>query len=86
VAQLQPHGRVLARHPANAAPWHHREELWSGNRESLRMALFSKESILLWSFTTFAGNRVKYAAARESGDHPHLRWHELRARARHGAS
>ena len=55
-----------------------REELWSGNRESLRMALFSRESILLWSFTTFAGNRVKYAAARESGEHPHLRWHELR--------
>jgi adenylate kinase family enzyme len=55
-----------------------REELWSGNRESLRMALFSKESILLWSFTTFAKNRVKYAAARDSGEHPHLRWHELR--------
>ena len=56
-----------------------REELWSGNRESLRMALFSKESILLWSFTTFAKNRAKFAAARESGEHPHLRWHELRS-------
>jgi len=56
-----------------------REELWSGNRESLRMALFSKESILLWSFTTFAKNRAKFAAARASGEHPHLRWHELRS-------
>jgi adenylate kinase family enzyme len=55
-----------------------REELWSGNRESLRNALFSKDSILLWSFTTFAKNRVKYASARESGEYPHLRWHELR--------
>jgi adenylate kinase family enzyme len=55
-----------------------RQELWSGNRESLRMALFSKESILLWSFNTFAKNRVKFAAARDSGEHPHLRWHELR--------
>jgi len=55
-----------------------REELWSGNRESLRSAFLSKQSILLWSFTTFGGNRVKFAAARASGDHRHLRWHELR--------
>ena len=54
-----------------------REELWAGNRESLAKAFLSKDSILLWSFTTFGKNRSKYAAARASGEHPHLRWHEL---------
>lgn len=56
-----------------------REELWAGNRESLAKAFLSKDSILLWSFTTFAKNRSKYADARASGEHPHLRWHELRS-------
>jgi adenylate kinase family enzyme len=56
-----------------------RQELWAGNRESLATAFLSKESILLWSFTTFGKNRRKYAAARASGEHPHLRWHELRS-------
>ena len=55
-----------------------REELWAGNRESLAMAFLSKDSILLWSFTTYRKNRVKYASARASGHHAHLRWHELR--------
>jgi adenylate kinase family enzyme len=28
--------------------WARREELWNGNRESLRMQLFDKDSLLLW--------------------------------------
>jgi adenylate kinase family enzyme len=36
------------------------EELFSGNRESLRMALFSRESILWWVFTTFHQRRKQY--------------------------
>ncbi len=54
-----------------------REPLWHGNRETLRMALFSRESILWWSLTTFAGKRRRYAAMMASGEFPHLRWHRL---------
>ena len=56
-----------------------RRELWAGNRESLAMAFFSKDSILLWSFTTYGKNRRKYLDARSRGEHPHLRWHVLRS-------
>ena len=55
-----------------------REPLWHGNRETLRMALFSRESILLWSVTTFAGKRRRYAALMAANEYPHLRWHRLR--------
>jgi hypothetical protein len=36
------------------------EELFSGNRESVRMALFSRESILWWVLTTFHRHRKQY--------------------------
>ncbi|WP_027013861.1 P-loop NTPase family protein [Comamonas composti] len=51
--------------------------LWHGNRESLRMAFFSRDSILLWSWNSFQRNRSRYAALRESGEYPHLQWLEL---------
>ena len=38
-----------------------REELWHGNRESLRTA-FSRDSIVWWSVKTFAGRRRCYSA------------------------
>jgi adenylate kinase family enzyme len=38
------------------------EELWgTGNRESLRNAFFSRDSILLWALKTHRRNRKKYA-------------------------
>jgi adenylate kinase family enzyme len=55
-----------------------RQELWAGNRESLRKALLSKDSILLWSLTTYSKNRLKYAQLRASPEYSHLQWHELR--------
>ena len=36
------------------------EELFSGNRESLRMAFLSRESILWWVITTFHRRRKRY--------------------------
>ena len=48
--------------------------LWAGNRESLRNAFFSRESILLWSLKTFAKNRQRYGTLRASGAHPHAAW------------
>lgn len=37
-----------------------KEELFSGNRESLRMAFFSRDSILWWALTTFHRRRKQY--------------------------
>ncbi|MDO5653619.1 MAG: AAA family ATPase [Brachymonas sp.] len=55
-----------------------RESLWNGNRESLREALFSRDSIILWSLRTFARNRRRYAELKASDAYASLRWHELR--------
>lgn len=37
-----------------------REELWNGNRESLRTALFDSESIVLWAWNTWPERRREY--------------------------
>ena len=34
-----------------------REELWNGNRESFRLAFFSRDSILLWGLTHWRAHR-----------------------------
>jgi adenylate kinase family enzyme len=38
------------------------EELWSGNRESLRTALFSRDSLLIWALKTYRRRRREYPA------------------------
>lgn len=59
-------GRALLRTP-----------LFHGNRESLRSAFLSRDSILLWSLTTFGKNRRKYAALRQGPQYGHLQWTEF---------
>lgn len=54
-----------------------RTRLFQGNRESLRMAFLSRDSILLWSWTTYANNQRKFAALREDPAFAHLQWTEL---------
>ena len=54
-----------------------REKLSHGNRESLRMSFFSRDSILLWSYRTFETNRRKYASLREDARYAHLQWTEI---------
>lgn len=54
-----------------------RTRLSHGNRESLRMAFFSKESILLWSYSTFKKNRLKFTGLRKDRNYAHLDWSEL---------
>ncbi|MDR8052409.1 toxin [Burkholderia cenocepacia] len=54
-----------------------RTELFHGNRESLRMAFCSRDSVLLWSYTTFAKNRVKFAGLRNDPKYAHLHWTEI---------
>lgn len=55
-----------------------RQRLSHGNRESLAMALFSKDSILLWALTTYAKNQRKFAALRNDPQFAHLQWVEVR--------
>ena len=54
-----------------------RAPLFNGNRESLRMAFLSKDSILLWSVSTYAKNQAKFAELRAGGAFAQLRWVEL---------
>lgn len=54
-----------------------RKRLSHGNRESLRMAFLSKESVLLWSLSTYAKNQAKFADLREHGKYAHLQWIEF---------
>ncbi|MCA8152826.1 MULTISPECIES: hypothetical protein [Burkholderia] len=48
----------------------------AASHQSLRMA-FSRESVLLWSYTTFARNRIKFAALRDDPTFAHLHWTEI---------
>lgn len=50
-----------------------REELWgTGNRESLRMALFSRDSILLWVLKTYRRRRREYPQLFSLPEYAHL--------------
>jgi adenylate kinase family enzyme len=49
-----------------------REELWSGNRESLGNALFSRDSILLWTLQTYKRRRQEYPVLLSQPEYAHL--------------
>jgi adenylate kinase family enzyme len=66
---------ALARTVRRSLP---REELFSGNRESLRMAFFSRDSILWWVITTFHGRRKHYRRLFDARTLPHLLYVEFR--------
>lgn len=54
-----------------------RARLSHGNRESLRMAFLSKDSILLWSLSTYSTNQSKFASLRSHREFAHLQWAEI---------
>lgn len=56
-----------------------REELWSGNRESLSRALFSRESILLWALQTYKRRRREYPVLLDQPEYAHLAVIHLRS-------
>ena len=56
-----------------------REELWSGNRETLRKALFSRESILLYALKTYRRRKKEYPALLSRPEHTHLQLVHLRS-------
>lgn len=57
-----------------------REELWNGNRETLRDT-FGRDSVLLWAWRTHAWKRVRFAAAMCDPRWDHLRFIRIRTRA-----
>lgn len=55
-----------------------REELFSGNRETVRQAFLSRDSIILWATTTYRRRRRAYRRILDEGAFPHVRIIELR--------
>ena len=49
-----------------------REELWGGNRKSLRTAFFSKDSLYVWVLTTYKRRRREYPQLFAMPEHAHL--------------
>jgi adenylate kinase family enzyme len=48
------------------------EELWNGNRETVRDQFFSKDSLFLWAFTSFPKLRRTYSQMLVNPDYAHL--------------
>lgn len=48
------------------------EELWNGNRENLRTAFFSQDSILLWMLKTYHRRRKDYPLLFQQSEYKHL--------------
>ena len=55
-----------------------RRTLFSGNKESLRQAFLSKESILWWVITTYRLRKRQYREVFKSNDFPHMNFIEIR--------
>ena len=49
-----------------------REELWNGNRESLRTSLLSRDSIILWSLRTYRRRKREYSGMGQLPGNEHL--------------
>ena len=58
-----------------------KNELWpgTGNRESFRRSLFSRNSILLWTLKTYRANRKKYLALTDNTGHSPIQFVHLRS-------
>jgi len=57
-----------------------REELWNGNRESVRGTFFSKDSLFLWALQTYPRYRKMYRQTFASPENAHLQVIHLRSR------
>ena len=56
-----------------------REELWSGNRESISKTFFSTDSILVWALRTYRKRRREFPALLSMPEHAHLQMVRLRS-------
>ena len=57
-----------------------REELWAGNRESLWKHLFTRDSMVLWTISSFHRLRRRYTRTFEQPENSHIRFIRLRSR------
>lgn len=55
------------------------KELWHGNRESLRKAFFSRDSILLWAWQTYPRRRREYPVLLAQPEYAQLQVIRLRS-------
>ncbi|MCS5567238.1 MAG: adenylate kinase [Pseudomonadales bacterium] len=55
------------------------KELWAGNKETFRKTFLSRDSIILWSLTTHAKNRKRYATLSDNDRYRHIRFIRLRS-------
>lgn len=55
-----------------------RKELWHGNRESFKRSFMSKESILVWIYSTHERRRRELSVLRASSEYGALSWLEFR--------
>lgn len=55
------------------------EELWSGNRERLRTAFFSKDSLFVWALQTYHRRRREYTRLLQEPQYGHLAVVRLRS-------
>ncbi|HYP40977.1 MAG TPA: AAA family ATPase [Chloroflexia bacterium] len=49
-----------------------REELWGGNRETIKSALFEKDAILWWALRTYRRRRREYPVLLSAPENAHL--------------
>ena len=57
-----------------------REELWAGNRESVWKHLFTRDSMILWTMSSFHRIRKRYTRAFTMPENSHIRFVRLRSR------
>ena len=55
------------------------KELWAGNKETFKKTFLSRDSIILWSLTTFAHNRKRYVALSDNDQYRHVQFVRLRS-------
>ena len=58
-----------------------REQLWNGNRETLRGPFFDRDSLFVWALRSHARHRAEWQAALARPEHAHLQVVRLRTPA-----
>lgn len=55
------------------------QQVCNGNQESLKTALFSRDSIILWALQTYGSNRKKYLLLFQKPEYAHINFVHLRS-------
>ena len=74
MSRWRTHYRVIKRSMVRAAT---SQELWSGNTESFRKSLLHKDSVILWSITSYQTVKQRYASLMHDDEFKHLQFIRL---------